>query len=171
MPGLSRLNGIAAVLFVALLMSAAYGADDKSVMLVKSPTGAVLRSLAVPGWGQLYCHSYIKALAFATAEVSIIYSASFQHGQMKRFQRAAENVPPELRTQPQRLIFNPYYDSMRTYEGFYRNSRNRLIWWLAGTIMLSMGDAYVDAQLYGLDFSPQIDNKTGAVGLTVSCNF
>jgi hypothetical protein len=149
MSRVSGLRAIAAALLVALLISAAYGADDKPETLVKSPTGAVLRSLAVPGWGQLYCRSYVKAFAFAAAEVSIVYSASHQHDQMKRFQKAN----------------NP------AFTDFYRNSRNRLIWWLAGTIMLSMGDAYVDAQLYGLDFSPQIDNKTGAVGLTVSCNF
>jgi hypothetical protein len=151
--GVSRLKSAVVVLFVAVLMHAAYGADDKSSTPLKSPTGAVLRSLAVPGWGQLYCRSYIKAFAFATAEVSLVISASNQHGQMKRFQKATD-IPDKS------ILVD-----------FYRNSRNRLIWWLAGTMLLSMGDAYVDAQLYGLDFSPQIDNKTGAVGLTVSCNF
>ena len=58
-------------------------------------------------------------------------------------------------------------------EKFYRNQRNSLIWWLAGTILLSMGDAYVDAHLYGLDWSPEIsmDRRGVSGGLAVAVRF
>lgn len=115
----------------------------------KSATGAVLRSMVIPGWGQLYNESYMKAIAFAGIEGSLIFSASHQHDQMKRFETAN--------------------DFRR--EKFYRNARNKLLWWLAGTVLLSMGDAYVDAQLYGLDVSPDLSLKNGTVGITVTCNF
>lgn len=115
----------------------------------KSSTGAVLRSMVVPGWGQLYTESYIKAVVFAGIEGSLIIGISHQHDQMKAFQKAGDF----------------------SAERFYRNSRNRLVWWLAGTILLSMGDAYVDAQLYGLDVSPNLTPLDGTVGITVSYKF
>ena len=39
--------------------------------LTKSPTGASLRSLAVPGWGQIYVEQYIKAPLFFGAAVAL----------------------------------------------------------------------------------------------------
>ena len=151
---MSRARGIvsaaALVLVAALLMTATQArAEETSPKPRKSSTAAVLRSLVVPGWGQFYNESYVKAVAFAGIEGSLIFSASYQHDQMKRFEKA-QDFPRER---------------------FYRNSRNRLLWWLAGTVLLSMGDAYVDAQLYGLDVSPDLSLKNGTVGITVSCNF
>jgi hypothetical protein len=132
-----------------MTVAAPVRAEETSPKPKKSSTGAVLRSLVVPGWGQFYNESYVKAVAFAGIEGSLIFSASYQHDQMKRFEKA--------------------HDFPR--ERFYRSSRNRLLWWLAGTVLLSMGDAYVDAQLYGLDVSPDLSLKNGTVGVTVSCNF
>jgi len=150
----SRTGGIlraAAPLLVAALLVTAVSAraEETAPKPRKSSTAAVLRSLAVPGWGQLYNESYVKAVVFAGIEGSLIFSASHQHDQMKRFEKAGD-FPREQ---------------------FYRSSRNRLVWWLAGTVLLSMGDAYVDAQLYGLDVSPDLSLKNGAVGVIVSCNF
>jgi hypothetical protein len=139
----------AAVLVALLALAVPLRAVETPARPRKSATGAVLRSLAVPGWGQLYNESYVKAVAFAGVEGSLIFSMSHQHDQMKRFEKAGDF----------------------TREQFYRSSRNRLIWWLAGTVLLSMGDAYVDAQLYGLDVSPDLSLKNGTVGVTVSCNF
>jgi hypothetical protein len=150
------------IALLGLFAAHSFAADTapKSVEPLKSPTGAMLRSAIVPGWGQLYTHNYFKAFAFATAEVSIVYSASFQHGQMKRFQKAADNA-----TDPSAKA------DYANFEDFYRSSRNRLYWWLAGVLLLSVGDAYVDAQLYGLDFSPDIGPTTGAAGISVSYKF
>lgn len=140
---------VAAVVSVLLTAVLPVRAEETSPKPKKSSTGAVLRSLVVPGWGQFYNESYIKAVVFAGVEGALIYSASHQHDQMKRFEKAGDF----------------------TREQFYRSSRNRLFWWLAGTVLLSMGDAYVDAQLYGLDVSPDLSLKNGTVGVTVSCNF
>jgi hypothetical protein len=136
-------------LFLLLMAAVPLSAQEVEKKPHKSATGAVLRSMVVPGWGQLYNESYVKALAFAAVEGTLIYSASHQSDQMKRFETAN--------------------DFRR--EKFYRNSRNKLLWWLAGTVLLSMGDAYVDAQLYGLDVSPDISLKNETVGITVTCNF
>jgi hypothetical protein len=118
-----------------------FGAEPDSVRgkPLKSTTGAVLRSMVIPGWGQFYNESYVKAAGFALLQGTLIVSASHENDQMMRFKTGGDF----------RL------------EKFYRNSRNKLLWWLAGTILLSMGDAYVDAHLYKLDISPDLSYDRG----------
>lgn len=144
----SLLAGGAVLCGLLLLAGAAQAADGGRPQ--KSTTGAVLRSLAVPGWGQLYNRSYVKAAAFAALEGTLIINASREHDLMMRYKTGGAFLD----------------------EKYFRNRRNRLLWWLAGSALLAMGDAYVDAQLYGLDVSPHLEiNSETAVGLTVSCNF
>ncbi len=95
--------------------------------------------MVIPGWGQFYNESYVKAAGFALLQGTLIVSASHENDQMMRFKTGGDF----------RL------------EKFYRNSRNKLLWWLAGTILLSMGDAYVDAHLYKLDISPDLSYDRG----------
>jgi hypothetical protein len=92
-------------------------------------------------------------------------------------ERSADNA---LIFQQQRLAahdtlgyfqFKRIESDRRTFQRFFKNQRNRLIWWFAGTLALSMGDAYVDAQLYRLDFSPSLSFSGGTVGVTVACRF
>jgi len=144
---------LARTLLVFFVLGAALNAcavaADAAAKPLKSTTGAVLRSLAVPGWGQLYNESYVKAFAFAALEGTLIISASHEHDEMMRFKTGGDFI----------------------LEKHYRNSRNKLLWWLAGTILLSMGDAYVDAQLYGLDVSPDLTLQHRTVGVTVAYRF
>jgi hypothetical protein len=142
------LVSLACALVVLVLVHAASGAESTDKPL-KSPTGAMLRSLVFPGWGQLYNRSYIKAFAAAAVEGTLIIAASHQNDQMMRYKTGK--------------VF--------AREKFYRNSRNELLWWLAGTILLSMGDAYTDAQLYGLDVSPDLTLGNGSIRVALSCNF
>ena len=100
----------------------------------KSPTGAVLRSLAFPGWGQFYNGQKIKAALVFGAEAAIIGTAIYWNQQLKK----AKEVMDED------LIF------------IYRDNRNLAYWFLAGTIVLSMLDAYVDAQLSDFDEDPSL---------------
>ena len=142
----------ARVLLVTILLTAVSTqaiAADAAGKPLKSTTGAVLRSLVIPGWGQLYNRSYIKAFAFAALEGTLIVSASHENDQMMRFKTGGDFF----------------------FEKHYRNSRNKLLWWLAGTVLLSMGDAYVDAQLYGLDVSPDLTPQNRTVGLSVTYRF
>lgn len=100
----------------------------------KSTTGAVFRSLAVPGWGQLYTESYIKSFAFFAAETSFLIGISRSNDDMQAA-KTADDFPAEK---------------------FYRSNRNKLIWWFAAIKLLSMGDAYVDAQLFKIDITPEL---------------
>ena len=42
---------------------------------VKNPTGAMLRSLAVPGWGQFYNGKWFKGILVAGAETGLVANA------------------------------------------------------------------------------------------------
>jgi hypothetical protein len=91
-----------------------------------SPSGAMWRSLAVPGWGQAYNKKWLKAGIFAAAEIGLTANAIIQNQYKQKATSWAE-------------------------EEYYRNNRSLSIWWLAGVILYSMGDAYVDAHLYHFD--------------------
>ncbi|MDP8228225.1 MAG: DUF5683 domain-containing protein [Candidatus Electryoneaceae bacterium] len=107
-----------------------------------SPTGAAFRSLLFPGWGQSYVHSPLKAVIYGGIEQGLIYSI---HRQNRLFRYYKDQEQDE------------FADS-------YKNNRNRLTWYLAGTIILSMLDAYVDAHLYHFDVSDDLSSRDGFLG-------
>jgi hypothetical protein len=102
-----------------------------------SPSGAMWRSLLFPGWGQLYNRKYFKALIIGGGEIGFISGIYIQH---QRFKDAREKGDEYA-------------------ANFYRNDRNRLGWWLAGLILYSMADAYVDAQLWDFEISQDLSWK------------
>jgi hypothetical protein len=136
-------------IFAAL--SSALGAEDNAGKPKKSTTQAVFLSLALPGTGQLYTKNYWKAAGFAVTQGSLIASVWWNENQVKNYVRAHDFA----------------------LEHFYRNQRNKMIWWLVGVTMLSMGDAYVDAHLYGLDWSPDlsVSDRDVSGGMTLAVRF
>jgi hypothetical protein len=174
---------IAQTLLLLLLIAAfvpAICAQESEVIqpqtgaLKKSSTAAVFLSMGLPGAGQFYTHQYIKGAAAIVAEAALGLSISFNNDRMHMWQRSADNSQKELDQTPpgaRHEVLLVQVNDLRSNERFYRNQRNRLIWWLAGTVMLSMGDAYVDAQLYGLDFSPNLTVSGSGVGLSIACKF
>jgi hypothetical protein len=91
----------------------------------------MLRSLAFPGWGQFYNGKYLKATLVFGTEAGLIATAVYWN---QKAVRATD----------------------RDVQLFYQNNRNTANWWLAGTILLSMIDAYVDAHLSDFDESPKL---------------
>jgi hypothetical protein len=115
----------------------------------KNPSGAMFRSLVFPGWGQFYNEKYLKSLIVFGIEAGFLASIFYQSDQVKRYEKKDDSEIAK----------------------FYRNDRNRLIWWLAGIVLVSMGDAYVDAHLFNYDISPDISAKLSPVeGLVVTWN-
>ncbi len=110
-------------------------ADSVSVvqdtLMSRSPRGAMLRSLALPGWGQFYNGKWFKGLVIGGTEVGLIIDAVVQN------QWAQESVY--------------YYD-----KEFYRENRSLAIWWLAGVVLYSVTDAFVDAHLADFDDTPNV---------------
>ncbi len=84
----------------------------------RSPTGAMLRSLALPGWGQFYNGKYIKGSLFAVAEIGSVVAFFVRRNQIED-----ETLPG------------------------MRKERNVYFFTTIGAILFSLGDAYVDAHL------------------------
>ena len=107
--------------------SSVHGAQaDSSVVLKKSPSGAVLRSALVPGWGQWYTGHRWKAALVAGAEFFLAGAAVYEHEQVSR-----SATPSEADR--------------------HRDRQTSFMLWFIGTLVYSLLDAYVDAHLYGLD--------------------
>jgi len=102
----------------------------------KSPTGALLRSLIVPGWGQLYNGKELKAAVIFAAETTLIGTAIY-------WDRQAE-MAAEANHETARLV--------------YEDNRNLAYWLLAATVVYSMLDAYVDAHFYDFDEGESLAN-------------
>jgi hypothetical protein len=112
-----------------------------SLRKVKNPTGAMLRSIAFPGWGQWYNGRRFKAVIVFGAEAGIIANTVYQNQMVQKSQSDLERE-------------------------FYLENRRLSNWWLAGAILLSMIDAYVDAHLYDFDEGPEL----GAVSASARPN-
>ncbi|MBN1464409.1 hypothetical protein JXA02_01515 [candidate division KSB1 bacterium] len=97
----------------------------------KNPTGAMVRSILLPGWGQFYNGKWFKGIIIAGAEVGLIANA---------------------------IVLNQWANEAATEEEFlfYIDNRNLSFWLLGATILYSMADAYVDAHLFQFDESPQL---------------
>ncbi len=145
MPGKST-----ATLFAQEKTAAHAPADSaqQSLMWQPSPTGAMVRSIIFPGWGQWYNHKKLKALLVFATESGIITTAVYWQRQSKRAPTHGEH-------------------------DFDLDNRNLAFWYLGGAILLSMADAYIDAQLAGFDVSPDLSWQHGqpAFGFTLRCRF
>jgi len=88
----------------------------------KSPSKAVLLSFLLPGGGQVYTGNWWKAALIAPAEVTLGYFS---------------------------LKYLTENDSANYAR--HRDARTALVWWTGAVIAFSMADAYVSAQMYGID--------------------
>lgn len=117
-------------------------AADDSVQLVsliierKNPTSALLRSAALPGWGQFYNEKPLKGIIFGTVEIGLAVWLVQEH-------LAAERARKDY------LISGDPADEASYYS--HRNRRLDLIWYTAGAWIIGMLDAYVDAYLFSFD--------------------
>ncbi len=96
----------------------------------KGPTGALLKSVVFPGWGQYANRKYIKAGVIFAAESYCIFKALQW--------RSRTNDRLDVYNQTKDLDdWNNYDDA--------RGNRDTFYWLVAGTIFISMWDAYADA--------------------------
>ncbi len=105
------------------------------------PRGAMLRSILFPGWGQWYNGKKLKAGLVFAVETGLVANAVYQNSLASRATDERERF-------------------------VYIDRRNQSLWWLAGAVLLSSLDAYVDAQLAGFDVGPDLSWVPGR-GLTV----
>jgi hypothetical protein len=107
----------------------------------KSPTKALLRSVALPGWGQFYNEKYFKSALIFGVETTYIILAADQWRKTSFHKKNFQNAFPYSPEQ--------YYE-FDLYK-YHRDQRNLYLWVVTGIVFLSMFDAYVDAHLYDFD--------------------
>lgn len=132
------------ILFISLLLffQSVYPQEtDSLVVPKKSPWGAVLRSSILPGWGQIYNHSYWKAPIIWGAIGWFSYNWVLNDRNYKNY----KNLYTKSVVSGQE---NFLYKRIRD---FYRDQRDLFAIYIGLTYLLNMVDAYVDAHLYNFD--------------------
>ncbi len=132
----------------------------------KSPTGAIIRSLILPGWGQIYVESYWKAPIFFGAAAGLTYLIFWNDDQYT----IKKNLYSKMQSENPNDPMLPLVKSSREY---YRDNRDKSAFFLVGVYILAAVDSYVGAHLYDFDVSDDLsfqftpDYNRGAV-LTLS---
>ncbi|UCE67185.1 MAG: hypothetical protein JSU85_04010 [Candidatus Zixiibacteriota bacterium] len=129
------------IVFFALCSQAFCQNADSTMLKRKNPTGALFRSLFVPGLGQFYNEKYIKAAIIAGIEIYLINEVYTHWHKADLHEKHFTNA-----------FDNPVYQA----EEFARyekelDRRGNSTWFLAATVFFSMFDAYVDAHLSDFD--------------------
>lgn len=113
-------------------------AHNFETSLSQHPTLGLIKSMVLPGWGQLGNRRYFKAVLFAGLDAWLVVSA-VDHGQQARdyfdqFESATDIGD--------RNAFHTLYRRSR-------DDRNRFTWFAVIVTLISMFDAYTDAHLSG----------------------
>jgi hypothetical protein len=120
-----------------------------------APTAVMARSLLFPGWGQAKNGMWVKAVAVAAIEGSLLERVLFEDRIARRYGSLAERLPVD---DPARV---PYDQGLARH----RAHRRDFIWWTSLFVLLSMGDAYTDAHLKRFDVrlqdSPPAEGSRG----------
>ncbi len=108
----------------------------------RSPTGALWRSFAVPGWGQIYNGKYWKAGGIIAAEAATLYIAVDNYLTARDYLGKARGA-----TDPKIKYYNfDRHDDYIVETEFWG-------WLFVAALSYSMMDAYVDAHLSDWDVS------------------
>jgi len=107
--------------------------------LSKSPSGAIYRSLIIPGWGQLYTGSYWKAPIFFAGASTLTYFIISNNSEYQKYSKEYNRLTDKTTIQAQII---------RNKREYYRDNRDLSAFYLLGVYVLAAVDAYVDAHLY-----------------------
>ncbi len=125
-----------AAIALALLLPTA---DLQALDYKKNPTRAMLCSALVPGGGQFYNQAYLKAGVVAGLQAYLIGLAVHHNNRISHFQDLLDSSPEALQ---------PAY---RLQRDDYRDKLRSDYWWIGTVLLLSVGDAFVDAHLHNYE--------------------
>ncbi len=146
-----------------------------------SPTGALLRSLAVPGWGQVYNRQYLKAPVVVGGMALLVGVVVYSNDRAGLFRQAAlfldctadpPQAPPEFCDNPDRYAgaFSRADDltagpltapAARSLRDQFRRQRDLFILFSALGYGLQALDAYVAAELADFDLGEDLALTVG----------
>jgi TM2 domain-containing membrane protein YozV len=109
---------------------------------------AMLLSALIPGGGQFYCHSYVKAGFYAAGELGIAGVTVYEDQVMRHA-----------------------YDVRAPDTLSLRNRRNNLLWWTGAVWAFTIADAYVSASMYGFKEEQRFEAEVAPLGIGVCYRF
>lgn len=109
--------------------------------LTQNPTGALFKSMVIPGWGQLGNKRYLKAGFFFAMDSWMILSAIHYGRQTSDFREKFESITDPASNDLKNEYYALYLDR--------KDERNKFTWFAVIVSFFSMFDAYVDAHLSG----------------------
>lgn len=144
-----------------------YGFDGKKIFN-PDPTRAVWMSALCPGLGQIYNRRYWKLPIIVAGFMGLGYGTSWNNDQYRDYSNAYMDLmsgDPDKKSYMD--FFPPNTDEssldkewlksvMKTRKDYYRRNRDLCIICMVAVYLLSMIDAYVDAELAHFDISPDL---------------
>jgi len=112
------------------------------VIVTRDPTGALLRSAVLPGWGQFYNDRPVKGIVLGSLELGLLGWLIAEHLASEEARR--ENDDPAYQLHSQRRL--------------------DLIWYTSATWLFGMLDAYVDAYLYSFSTENEVFERETCIG-------
>jgi hypothetical protein len=106
----------------------------------------MMRSVAVPGWGQLHNGKWFKALLLGGAETAFLYG-------IFREDHLADEAAEKAKKYPSEAFF------WRSISSQHKANKRDYLWWGAFTVLLSVGDAYVDAHLRRFEVEFRVEDS------------
>lgn len=127
--------------------------NDSVFVMQKSPWKAVLMSAVIPGLGQIYNESYIKAPIVWGIIGGIYLGYKYYNDRYKK------NKDLYLQTR-----INVY----KTNRDFYRDQRDLMAIYMGIAYVLNLVDAYVDAQLFDFNIEENYITHQPMFGLKIN---
>lgn len=133
------------------------------------PKRAVLFSI-IPGGGQIYNRQYWKLPIIVGAYTACYYAISWNNNNLIEYTNAFRDIKSDrpldhdtwqdflpYGASPESYVNNvQFHDQLRRGRDFYRRYRDLSIIITAAVYLLVMVDAYVDAELYSFDITPDL---------------
>lgn len=136
-----------------------------TMKMTKSPMGALYRSLAIPGWGQIYNERYWKAPLFFGGAATLVYLIIDNNNKYSNYSAQYEAAKSDP---------NANLEDLQLKREFYRDARDMSAFYLLAVYVVCAVDAYADAHLYdfnvGDDLSANMYVSTNGIlyaGLTI----
>ena len=145
---------------------------DSSKVFLPDPTKAVWYSALMPGAGQIYNRKYWKLPILVGGFMGLAYGISFNNRYFTDYSNAYRDAYSDDPNANSYINFLPYSyrdnkewiennkqwirSSLKSKKDYYRRNRDLCVVGMLAVYGLAMIDAYVDAQLYTFDISPDV---------------
>jgi hypothetical protein len=116
---------------------------SRRIRLWDQPRMVMLRSLVVPGWGQVHNHAWLKAVGFAGVETWMGLGMLDDRRALDRLSAEVDAATAADDHARESLAISEYNDRLNRYVGRQ--------WTLAGIVTYAVLDAYVDAHFRNFD--------------------